>query len=1337
MRVPIFLLIAALSCPPALAEAASPLAVTGSVAAPAMATVTLLPLPSDHAWRRGLLAGRTTPEAAVMVEAGQDGRFVVAVPAAAIWSVVATAPGHVPMRYFPLPVTRHVELPPIALAPDAGLEAMVRSAQGQPVADAWVMAETAAPELWREHARNGWRVGARLGRTDAAGRLLLPRLAGEMLRVHAFVGGARASAEVAAEAMRVELIVSPPPGERLLELRDPAGTPLAEVVASIGEPAWPAGVTDGDGRLRLALAATDALDLRFPDGFRHSIANFPGTGEPLRIEVPAPARFAGRVLDAPTRKPLVGALVWPGDDPGHFTFTQTDGTYTLTARADDRSWLQAESHGHLPRAERLRRAEDGRMPTLALESAGSAEGRVVDAAGAPLGGVVVTAVATDRQRPEAFHPDSVTSRAVSRADGGFRLGALHPAASYELGASRAGYRTRRSTLVGGEQRGLRLVLERARAAHGRVVDGHERPIEGAEVTIRPTGGRGDLESETVTSSSGADGRFELEALPGERIDLGARRQGFAPRTVPGVVIVPGPGAADLGTLILETGARIEGRVSGAEGRPLAGAEVRVGEADRQPDGTLATALRREPPAAVSGADGRFVVADLVAARAVHVLLTHEGHLPAWVPGVEPPTAEPLEVVLEPAARIRGTVEDPTGGPVPAAQLRLRALSPPPGTVGVELPRGGNTRDLRAEGDGSFTIVEVAPGKVTLEAWAEGFVPHEPVELEIPATGGLDGVRLVLDHGATVAGRVSTTEGEPVAGARLRIGPSQGASDAEGLYRLSGVALGVRGLVLTHPEWERQIREVDVQPGLNKVDLTVSGGQTVSGRVIDEAGAPTAGARVELARRSDRDPRRYSAMSGADGGFRFAAVAEGRYDLTAEAEGFAPTLLADRLEVAGEAVGGLELVLRRGTTVAGRLLGLDLDELAAVEVAAEHAGRAARAGRVDYAGRYEITHLEPGDWWLRARLAGGRRQAEARVVVASGEPRVERDLEFSSGLVLTGQVLYEGRPLASTHVDLRGLEIAAVRSVATDHQGSFRIEDLDPGRYRIDLANPQQLLTHTEDLELRGDREMVFELATAALTGRVVAAETGEPVAEALVYVQRLLGTGEPGPLTTVGTDATGAFTLARLAAARYRLTLRADGYAPAERRVEVVAGVPAEPLTIELEPSGGLALMILRATGEPPQMATVVVLDGFLQPIHADVRQVSGQGHVYFPQAPPGAWTVLVKAEGTAAVSLRVSVPGERRTVTLPPAASLAVRVPALLDSRTLATLTIVSAEGNPFVSVAPGGALESSWPVSGGTATVADVPAGTWRLEVAAGEGRVWSRTVVTAGEPATVSLE
>jgi hypothetical protein len=203
--------------------------------------------------------------------------------------------------------------------------------------------------------------------------------------------------------------------------------------------------------------------------------------------------------------------------------------------------------------------------------------------------------------------------------------------------------------------------------------------------------------------------------------------------------------------------------------------------------------------------------------------------------------------------------------------------------------------------------------------------------------------------------------------------------------------------------------------------------------------------------------------------------------------------------------------------------------------------------------------------------------------------------------------------------------------------------------------------------------------------------------------------------------------------------VRGDGYGTEERLVEALAGEPSERLRLELERTDGLTITVRRAAGgEPPRFTTVVVLDAAGRAVHFEEPVLSPFGVGYLQQIRPGTWTLLVKSAGAATATTAATVPGPRLEVTLPAAAPLTVRVPALGDFRVAAGLSIAASGGTQWSQVVPGGNLQRTWPLAGGTVTVPDLPAGAWQLQVTAADGRVWSGAVATDGvTPATLALD
>ena len=1307
------------------------------------ARVALLPHLSNYVWAQGILAGRGAPEPIVTARTDRSGRFSVEIPQVGVWAMVVEATGFVPMRYRPLPVVGSTELPPVTLLPDVGTSIEILDSTGKALAGVWVYAETESKSLWRGVVSNGWRVGARIGRSDSSGCLVLPRLPGERLGITAFPEGYAAGHRVKVTD-QPRLVLRQSTGfETLLEVYDNHGKPIEGILVSAGELAWPAGRTSKDGRLSLggSFSGPVKVHLFAADGRRQTVVLEPPTVDdekPARFTFPSPVRTTGRLVAAFDHRPLAGALLWPAHDPGTFVVTDSQGTYEIVAPPGDRFSVQADATGYQTQAFRIHRVgrDTFKAPTVAMRVATPASGYTVDEEGIPLPGVIVEAAALPgTKQPRSFHPDSADSRSLSDSDGHFTLKNLQPEGTYELTAVKMGFASSKLTVAGlGSDKArtkLRFVLEKARPAHGRVVDGEDRPIPGAEVRLLAAAQPGSLQKISVTTSTDRVGRFDLAAVPGRHLDVEVRKRSFSPLAVRGVKVPPGEGSFGLGKLVLVPGAAIKGLVTTANGVPMEGVEVRMAKDDGRPARLLASRIRREAPVTVTQAEGTFLIEDLEPGERVHLFFYRAGYLTTRVVGVQAPNAESVVVALQPALSLSGQVIDVDGEPIAHSRVYLRRQAPPAGTVGVELRRGGSPKSVVTDVRGEFVIEELIPGKVEVEAFAKGFQPASALRLEIPTVGSTEYLRVVLERGAVVEGHVSSAVGEPIAGARIRVGRLKTTSDAEGVYRVDGVPTGPQAVVAGHLEFKRQIRELEIEPGINTVDLVLEGGWPIAGRAVQSEREPVEGVRVKLRLDGMGEMRHYQAMSGPDGRFSFPRVVDGRYDVVADRRGYGTAEMERGLLVTGGPVDDLEVVLPDSASVVGRILGLELAELSATRLEAKR-GERSKSGTVDRHGQYEIPDLSSGVWLVKAWLSGGSRQVEARVTIEPGIGEVMQDLEFGAGFTLTGRVFYDGVPLPETSVSATGFEVAVRRSVATDHQGNFRLQDMEPGQYRLGLANHRESLIHNEDVDLFEDRELHIEISTARISGQVTSSATSRPLGDALIHVQQLLGydASRPGSVVTVGTDRQGSFTLARLATGRHRLTVRKDGYAPIEEFLDLQSGMSIEDIELSLTPTKGLDLVVHLASGPPPPRATLNVTDDSGRRVLTETRPLAPDGFVRFATVPPGSWNLLVSAPGGATAKSVADVPGPVLALVLLKGTRLRVRVPTLVESNLVATLTLNGSDGRLFQGMGPTGTFQHQWALNGGSGTVEGVPPGIWALNVVASDAQIWQGTVVTAGE-------
>lgn len=274
-----------------------------------------------------------------------------------------------------------------------------------------------------------------------------------------------------------------------------------------------------------------------------------------------------------------------------------------------------------------------------------------------------------------------------------------------------------------------------------------------------------------------------------------------------------------------------------------------------------------------------------------------------------------------------------------------------------------------------------------------------------------------------------------------------------------------------------------------IEMLLTPQGVIAGRVLDREGEPMERVQVQLLRsRYVNGKKLLSATKTAStndlGEYRFAGLTPGRYyiyaaDLNGSAppssvvtEEYVPAYFPNATDSAGamplEVAAGTQvradMVLRkeRTVTVKGRVV---------VEVAGTSGAPAVRvsrwnghdeatvstwrhvAGMVKATGEFEIRSVAPGTYGAMAEIAKGNRQHVGVTSIVVGSSNVDGlVITIPNPVTLTGRIRVEG----DTEADLAKAEIRLQRggrdeTVRVAADGSFRAEELDPGRYSVVAA----------------------------------------------------------------------------------------------------------------------------------------------------------------------------------------------------------------------------------------------------------------------------------------------
>lgn len=175
-----------------------------------------------------------------------------------------------------------------------------------------------------------------------------------------------------------------------------------------------------------------------------------------------------------------------------------------------------------------------------------------------------------------------------------------------------------------------------------------------------------------------------------------------------------------------------------------------------------------------------------------------------------------------------------------------------------------------------------------------------------------------------------------------------------------------------------------------------------------------------------------------------------------------------------------------------------------------------------------------------------------------------------------------------------------------------------------------------------------EVGTASLTGRVVAAETGQPLRRATVSamstrppdVSRRNAPFQPPRGFSARTDDEGRFTIAEVPAGEYNLTARRPGYVELSfgqmrpggpsRRITVAEGAAVARLDFQLQRGGVITGRVVDEGGEPAERVSVRAVQqrrvgGTLRFMGGQQDQTDDLGQFRIYGLPPGDYVVLAE----------------------------------------------------------------------------------------------------------------
>lgn len=563
---------------------------------------------------------------------------------------------------------------------------------------------------------------------------------------------------------------------------------------------------------------------------------------PVVLTIPAGVAVSGRVLDA-NGDPLSGVSVSATETPaggdamvrrmifsgppgqeedlirtasdGTFTVRVKEGTYDFTFKREGFAQKQVRAQSITPNGQNVIETR--------LDPAVEISGRVTRG-GAGVPDVTISAFSVGG------------STVVTGPDGSFTMAGLTPGLIRVMLRKDADLLSEQRSLTA-PGRDIVVELPQGGTVTGRVVEkGTKRPITSFQAgvsTSRGGGGMVMMAPPLLRSFTSDDGSFKLEHVPPGSTFIVASAPGYTTGRMT-VDVQDGKAINDL-VLELETGVRLTGKVTGANGAPLSDASVMI-----QPSATGGFAMRGAMSRATTDANGEYTLDSLEVGEET-VSISHPKHVEVSRKVTLKGKETRLDVQLTAGERLTGTVV--TEGGMPVADAYVRATTP------------GDMREARTNASGIFELEAAKPGRYRFSASKSGYA--DGILEDVDITSGTP-VRIQLKSGGTIYGQVtglseaelsSTTVWSSASG---RAGGSASAPvDPQGNYRIEGVPVGsVRVSASTNTSTgggkssPQQIVEV-AAGSAQQVNINFSGDTLIRGRVTRN-GVPFTGAQVFFA-----------------------------------------------------------------------------------------------------------------------------------------------------------------------------------------------------------------------------------------------------------------------------------------------------------------------------------------------------------------------------------------------------------------------------------------------------------------------------------------------------------
>lgn len=987
--------------------------------------------------------------------------------------------------------------------------------------------------------------------------------------------------------------------------------------------------------------------------------------EPLVVALEEGYTIAGVVIDL-DENPIVAAELETGPSGNRDRIkSDEEGRFLFDGLGPGEHSIRAKAEGYVEIRERnVPTGTDDLQFKLAPEAI--VVGKVLAQDG---GEAVPEATVTIREQTTRS-----SHRADSREDGSFEIRGV-PEGTFTVTVDHASFAPRSveepiTLEIGARHDAGSILLAEGLEATGRIVETEsEAPVTGAEVDFRLQGGGSSSSIASRKVTSDAEGLYVAKGLSEGTYAVTVKSKGYLDGK-PQVVTIAEDGERSF-DFTLELGSAIEGKVADPDGKPISGVTVRPNvsmmpggdwsELNENFNNIFNTQVQTD-------AEGRYRLEGLRSYGSYTVEASHQSYARTKVRKLDlkpRSTLTDVDVTLARGGSVSGRVLDSGGEGVSGASVTAsidRAYNPAEEREWVSF---GNNRSATTDEEGSYRLEHLAEGAYTIRVQSSrnpsqtaevAFAPALRQGIEVIDEKETERINIEVGEGVSLAGQVVDSDGEPIAGARVRIYDQisrTAQTDAEGMFHVEGLREGqMMQLRVSMSGYVSKSVQVSL-PARENIVVTLDQSGRVRGRVVSsEVGAFTTFRIVSTA--LDSNGRGNSSREVRDATGRFELeLGPGRYQLVAMVTGFAPSKSAEFTVVKGETLEDVEIELTSGGSVEGVVVDRTTGEAVAnARISLQPTGRddsylswgGAPGARTDAEGSFVLEGV-PVDATISLQVTHAKyaQQTVTGVVVGAEEPAVVR-VELGGGGAIGGLVTRDGKPVQGARVFAYSQNASASgatrvnKNAVTDAQGRYELNGLPEGVYSVNMSLPAggrsrgqtATVVDGESTELNFD-----EAAGVRVFGKVY--EGGRPAGSGRIQAMHPSRGFSSG---SGSIDGSGNYSLEVPGAGSYSLMINWRG--PGENGARVTLDVPAGRSEVEFDidlPGGGIVGAVVDAeNGAGIERAMVIALlpgqatESMMSLFRSmqSMAQTDGQGQFAIRNVAEGTYTLRVFTQGYA-----------------------------------------------------------------------------------------------------------